>query len=378
MSRVSVKGIAYTKRPVVAGEREGEHGTPPAENVRRRVLLSSNASALLDAARAFAAFYVLLHHVSGQFHLSQAASLPFRFGQEAVILFFLISGFVIHANECERALQPRGYYLRRLRRIYPVLIAAMVVSVAVALDNGDFFSRFKFSEMIGTLLGLQDIAALKPGVIVEPFLGNAPLWSLSYEMAFYAAYPLVLRAFVMRPAATTQAVGLASTICFAIFVLAPSHLLLVAAYFVIWWTGAMAADAYAAGACSWRALQSPLAYLLIMAVLALGAIALRGFYNVGVYPALMLRHFVIAGLMSVLAFGPIGGALSRLAGHLTALTGPAAGIAFGVYALHYPLMIQWNRPSGLMGGMVALALLLTLAWLVERGLPQLLPAALRD
>ena len=50
----------------------------------------------LEGVRGFAALYVLIHHLShpliGQ---SGLKALPFRFGQEAVIVFFLISGFVI-------------------------------------------------------------------------------------------------------------------------------------------------------------------------------------------------------------------------------------------------------------------------------------------
>jgi len=66
---------------------------------------------MLDGWRGLAAFVVLLHHVS-----------PIRLGAEAVILFFVISGYCITAA-AEAALRKgmgfRQFMLRRVRRIYP-------------------------------------------------------------------------------------------------------------------------------------------------------------------------------------------------------------------------------------------------------------------
>lgn len=344
-----------------------------AQGSDRRVHLSPVASALLDAARASAAFYVLLHHLG----IPGPIGFLFRFGQEAVILFFLISGFVVHANERDRALFPRGYFVRRLRRIYPVLIAAMAVSACVIFDNGDLEKTFSLRQLAGTLFGLQDISSLKPGVLVDPFLGNSPLWSLSYEIAFYAIYPIVLRAFVSRPARTNHLIGLGCSLCFATFIFFPNHFLLVAAYFAVWWTGALAADAYGNGARNWGALTVPLFWLLMLSGIAFGAALLRGF-GLGVYPVLMLRHFLVAALMAIMAFGPVGHLAGRAALRLRPLATYAAGISYGIYALHYPIMFQWKRLSGEFDWLAKLLILFVAAWLVERWLPRLIPSAPRD
>ena len=343
----------------------------------QRVSLSPEASALLNATRAFAAIYVVIHHVSVQFNFSPLADLPFRFGQEAVILFFLLSGFVVHTNERNRALHPTGYYARRIRRIYPVLIAAMLITAAVMADNGSLGTHFTLTGMFGTLFALQDISALKPGVIVDPFLGNAPLWSLSYEIAFYAIYPFVLRSFVKQPIMTSHLVGLVCSIAFSLFILAPDHFLLVTAYFVIWWTGAMAAEAYSAGQRSWRGIAVPLAWLLVLSLVALGAVAREGWHGPGVYPALMLRHFAFALGLSFLAFGPIGAVASRWANRFPVMWSTVAGIAFGIYVLHYPILLCWERPVGVVGWVAAVILMIGLSWLVEQKLPTLLPKASR-
>jgi peptidoglycan/LPS O-acetylase OafA/YrhL len=85
-----------------------------------RPKLSLRLSAGLDVARAAAACYVVLHHVAKARGWSSGPGLALRFGQEAVLIFFLLSGFVIFSNERTRATRPSGYYLRRLRGILSV------------------------------------------------------------------------------------------------------------------------------------------------------------------------------------------------------------------------------------------------------------------
>jgi len=165
--------------------------------------------AALDVARAGAAAYVVLHHVANarMWQNIPIYGVLFKFGQEAVIVFFLLSGVVIFANEHTRADHLPSYALRRLRRIYPPLLCALLVSTLVAIDNATLTRSFHWTELAGTLLSLQDLPDLKPGVIVAPYLDNDPLWSLSYEVAFYAAFPFVLRAFRRAPRTTTHTVG---------------------------------------------------------------------------------------------------------------------------------------------------------------------------
>ena len=52
----------------------------------------------LDTIRAFAALYVMIAHFGMGFFKGTNYSIPFRFAQEAVMLFFLLSGFVIYIS----------------------------------------------------------------------------------------------------------------------------------------------------------------------------------------------------------------------------------------------------------------------------------------
>jgi peptidoglycan/LPS O-acetylase OafA/YrhL len=332
----------------------------------------------LDVARAAAACYVVVHHVVDARGWSHGAGLLFRFGQEAVIVFFLLSGFVIFANERERALSPRGYYWRRLRRIYPALIAAMLVSTAVALDNGDLARRFDLGALLGTLASVQDIAALKPGVATDPYLGNQPLWSLSYEMAFYLAFPLVLRAWRARPGATEAIVGASCCLAYALYAIRPNHAALVVAYFQLWWCGAMAADAYGRGARDVRAMARSLGWLAALSATAAVVVVVVGYRGLGFYPVLPLRHFA-TGLVLVLLLGNrVGAALASRCLVVAAPAAAVASISYGLYVLHYPLLVDWHRAGSPIGLAQAAVVLVAGAWAADRGLDRLLPRAPRD
>jgi peptidoglycan/LPS O-acetylase OafA/YrhL len=329
----------------------------------------------LDAARALSAIYVVAHHVANARGWVQGPGLLLRFGQEAVLVFFLLSGFVIFANERVRALRPGGYLLRRLRRIYPALVVAMIVSTLVAIDNRTLTTDFHWRELIGTLLSLQDVSLLKPGVIVDPYLGNAPLWSLSYEMAFYLAFPLVLRLWRSRPALADHAIGLACCLAYASYVAFPNHWSLVGAYFLVWWCGAMAADAYFRGGTDVRSMATPFAWLLVLTAVAAGATWLVGYRGLGLYPFLPFRHFFVAAALLAILFGAIGRRLASLCARWARPAAYAASISYGLYVLHYPLLVVWRLASSPAGMALALTLLVLAAMLADRQLNRWLPRA---
>ena len=345
-----------------------------------RARLSPHLATGLDIARAVAAFYVVLHHVA----VARAwQTIPhwgvlFKFGQEAVIAFFLLSGVVIFANERTRALRPMGYALRRLRRIYPGLICALIVSTLVALDNHTLGASFHVTELAGTLLNLQDLPGLKPGVIVAPYLDNDPLWSLSYEVAFYAAFPFVLRAWRRAPRLTNHAVGAVCCLAYAAYVAHPNHWCLITAYFLTWWAGAMAANAYLSGETSFLAIGPSLPWLVALAGIAAFAIPIVGDGSLYEYPVLPLRHFGVALIALVTLFGPAGRVLVGVCARLAPAAAAGASVSYGVYILHKPLLVQSQYAATLpgLGGM--LLVLLVLATLVDTGLNRVLPRAPRD
>lgn len=94
-------------------------------------------------------------------------------------LFFLVSGFVIPLSMGKGT--QRQYLLRRVFRIYPVVIVSMLVALAVIS-----FVRWR-DGMPPAPLSLQAVLAnlfLVRDIFLMPFLDNS-LWTLEVEMHFY-------------------------------------------------------------------------------------------------------------------------------------------------------------------------------------------------
>jgi len=151
----------------------------------------------LDAIRGFTALYVVFHHsfFSENFIIANYnLSFLFKFGQEAVIVFFLISGFVIgYSFENSENKSFWSYFQKRFYRIYIPLCIIMITQYTIlSVENGMLINP-QWLQLSGNIFMLQDVATLKPNVICSPYLGNYPLWSLSYEWWFYMSFYMVYK-----------------------------------------------------------------------------------------------------------------------------------------------------------------------------------------
>jgi peptidoglycan/LPS O-acetylase OafA/YrhL len=298
----------------------------------------------LEALRGFAALYVFLGHVfKGH---SKFLDLALSFGQEAVMLFFLLSGFVIYYSSHAKPDESfRDYFARRWIRIYPIFVLALLLTWIV---GGAPLNRTLLPSLIGNLAMLQDFAYAKPGVWVDTFMGNSPLWSLGYEWWFYLMFYPIFR-FVaaqkqLATAVTIAGIGLLSGLVW------PNPISRFASYFIIWWTGVEMAKCYlACGTVAFnRMLPSMVAlgvFLIPLSFICLWHVHAGGRVSPGLHPFLEVRHFAAAG---TLAFC---GALwarwqwlgfSRLLGWLTLF----APFSYALYVMHYPIAVQCRWLSG--------------------------------
>jgi peptidoglycan/LPS O-acetylase OafA/YrhL len=163
----------------------------------------------LDSLRGLAALTVVLHHLrllwEGD---TQSSSVICRFfldlvtpfGSEAVILFFVLSGFVLSLPAVNGRPQTYPAFItRRIFRIYVPYLAALAISVAGAfwLHGGALGSewfRTSWSERVNWHLVGQHILFLG-SYNTDQF--NPPIWSLVYEMRISLFFPL-LCGFVLR------------------------------------------------------------------------------------------------------------------------------------------------------------------------------------
>ena len=160
---------------------------------------------ILDSIRGIASLIVLFHHIfklnKENFHiyLSDWIFNIFDFvsnlNLEAVLLFFIISGFSIGLSTFKRPLNNKaalnGYLYRRFKRILPIYWIAIIISLIFGfLMHLENLPDFSIKNLIGNLLFLQTSKIISESWII-PYGLNGPLWSLSFEMFFYLFFPFV-------------------------------------------------------------------------------------------------------------------------------------------------------------------------------------------
>ena len=195
----------------------------------------------LEALRGIAAFYVVLHHTYDVFlKTSSPYAFLFEFGQEAVILFFILSGFVIEYSFSQSKDKTfKTYFFKRFNRIYIPIIIIFIVNYLLFYWQG-MIHNFDFSNLAGNLLMAQDLP-YKPNIICLPFLDNSPLWSLSYEWWFYMFFFLLYIFFKERTSNAIYILGILATISYLFYPFWGNRIFM---YMIVWNIGADLARVY--------------------------------------------------------------------------------------------------------------------------------------
>jgi peptidoglycan/LPS O-acetylase OafA/YrhL len=129
-------------------------------------------------------------------------------GHEAVIVFFVLSGFLVGGSIINtQNFGWRHYLLSRIVRLSIPLIPALLLTVAVDayiykslpdLIQGKYYNAFSsgpstnYSNSVSTFFG--NVFFLQT-ILVPPFGSNSPLWSLAYEFWYYILFPLFFVGF---------------------------------------------------------------------------------------------------------------------------------------------------------------------------------------
>jgi peptidoglycan/LPS O-acetylase OafA/YrhL len=135
------------------------------------------------------------------------------FGHEAVMVFFVISGYLVGGKVWslyqEAQFEWRRYLADRLSRLYAVLLVALLLGAALDWTGYLFFNKYGLYNqgyegaiaVLGTApierMGFWDFlvnAFFLQTIAGPPFGSNGPLWSLAYEWWYYILFPLVLAA----------------------------------------------------------------------------------------------------------------------------------------------------------------------------------------
>jgi peptidoglycan/LPS O-acetylase OafA/YrhL len=293
--------------------------------------MTNALSLYLDALRFGAAFAVFVsHYATGR--ISGGLFWQFDGGRTAVLVFFVLSGFVIAwvSDTRERTLEDYG--LSRIARLYSVIIPAFLLTAAL-----DSVGKAVDPRLYGPEWGHSMAHPVIDYALSALFLGeswtmrvlpgfNVPYWSLNYEAWYYALFAVAtfLRG---RPriAALIMAALLAGP---RILLLLPVWLMGVAAWR---WRAALP-----------RRLGLPLVFVCLAGFIALEALGGERLFwhpSSGLLPPDFSAYdFVLGALVALLIIGLANVRLPMPARRFEGLVRGLAGTSFGLYLLHYPLL----------------------------------------
>jgi peptidoglycan/LPS O-acetylase OafA/YrhL len=340
----------------------------------------------LEYLRGAASFYIFLHHYVYH-NLPEYRDVLVRyfvFGQLAVLLFFLLSGFVVHYATLgqDPHMSFRSYFVRRFRRIFPIFCIALGVAYASASVLAGRWVDPSLGELGLNLLQLQDRS--RAGNWVEPYMGNSPLWSLSYEWWFYMWYFAVHLVCKHRPYRQKYVVLGIATVGFISDVLWPNPLSHIASYLVLWWFGVELAREYLShGTVTFKNQWFGVASILVLTALwTLPVVAGSGeTHRIDWYepPGLTLRHFV-----SVVLLVGVGWAWYKVGlvgfDRVFGIFGWLAPVSYCLYVVHFPLLLIFAHfgGSGILAFLYIAPSILLFSWLIEQPLQRRINRLLRD
>lgn len=262
--------------------------------------MDKNKLEKLEALRGFAALYVVLFHTFPQkfYLLGINVGILFRFGSEAVIVFFVLSGFVIkYSFEKSKDKSFKQYFKRRFIRLYIPLIFIFILGYLIKSYSEGALSDPEWGNLIGNLFMLQDVISQKPNVISVTYMGNGVLWSLSYEWWFYMFFFIAIAN--INSEKLNKWINIIVVISAISYLFYPFIINRLIMYFAIWWTGARFADLYLKGDHITYKAMLPYAYVLIAITAILGLNFYINYeytkiysYPLVAYPFIELRHFI--------------------------------------------------------------------------------------
>jgi peptidoglycan/LPS O-acetylase OafA/YrhL len=290
--------------------------------------MTTALSLYLDALRFTAAVFVFVGHYSAQRHSGGLFWQAFSHGRTAVLVFFVLSGFVIAwiTETKERTLEE--YALSRAARLYSVILPVFLIMAALdALGSAIDPRLYELEWRLSTVHPLVGYA------LSVVFLGQSwtldvaprsdlPFWSLNCEAWYYV---LFAAAIFLRGRRRMAALIVAALLA------GPKILLL----FPVWLMGA--------AAWRWRSALPPISGI----PLTFGAVVvLVGFESLD--GRLLFEHmhmpyaaydYVVGALVAIFIVGLANTSLPMPGATVARLVRYLAGTTFGLYLLHNPLLI---------------------------------------
>ena len=285
-------------------------------------------SIYLDLVRFLAAIVVVLFHTWQEFYPASRIRWP---GHEAVVVFFVLSGYVIAHSTSRPGVKFADYLKHRIARIVPVAWVALFLGLSISVAKGEF-------PITPTLVNLFFLGQSGMWAVEAP--NNPAFWSLNYEVWYY----LIFAAWVFSPHKHRIVFTAIATL-----IAGPKALLL----FPIWLMGVWLYNNTP------RFSQSTALMLLLWSLAAAGALY---WFNISdflrdrlyqAFPPAWRFHYssqfiydFLLGIIVSIHFAAVA-SLDQKTGHLARIEKPIrylAGFTLSIYLFHSPLNVL-NRPG---------------------------------
>ena len=153
--------------------------------------MNKTFSLYLDFVRFLAALTVLLFHAAG-FEFMKVDTGFGHYGREAVIVFFVLSGFVIAYTADQKDRMLPEYAIHRISRIYSVVLPALLLTAIVdrfgITIHPEFYIEHDAQSLWPIRLIISVLCLNEWGFWSVQFFSNVPYWSISYEVTYYILF----------------------------------------------------------------------------------------------------------------------------------------------------------------------------------------------
>jgi peptidoglycan/LPS O-acetylase OafA/YrhL len=340
---------------------------------RQAAVIGQRESIYLDLLRSLGALTVVIGHAASIFALPHV----YIWGHEAVIAFFVLSGYVICNAADTRQADARRFVAARLARLWSVLVPAMALTLLcddAGRTFGEHAAAYAHVPMDHPLLRVGAVLVFlsESWVSIQP-MSNGVVWSLCAEFWYY----MLFAAWVFAPPGRVR-VWLVAAAC----VLAGHKALLL---LPVWLMGValQRADSLRRLGPRTGAAVFGGSFLAVAAILLSGVSlplthVMQDWAGPWLYRQLaQARLFWFDWLLGALVAAHLAGARAVMASlPLERIERPVracAGVSFAAYLFHVPVLDFWAAflpPSqGWLAILLTLGIIATLGRLAERSKP---------